>query len=277
MSRIASFVIIEQFLRAKRADADRCEDVMVITEHFAAIIDGATSKSAQAAERHTPGRLLAQALAIAVREWEPAATARAAIDHLTAAAKRLNDQRLQSNEELASASVIVLSYARREVWRVGDCLLRIGSTEYPPKNDLERSVASVRAAYNQIMLRTGKTIADLQARDVGRELVLPLLRTQNVLANDGAGRSGFAFGVINGVPVPDAHLEIVTLPTGSHDVVMCSDGYPHAYASLEEAESRLSAALEADPLCIAEIIATKGIGFDDQSYDDRAYMRVRVP
>jgi glycerophosphoryl diester phosphodiesterase len=223
----------------------------------------------------SPGRLLAQALANAVREWEPAVTARGAIDHLTAVAKGLNAQRAESNEELASASVIAFSFARSEVWRVGDCLLRLEGIEYPPKNDLEQNVASVRAAYNQIMLRAGKSIADLRARDFGRELVLPLLKTQNVLANEDS-ESRYAFGVINGVPVPDRHLEMFKLPVNCRDVVMCSDGYPQAHSSLHEAESRLTEALNADPLCIARIIATKGIGVDDCSYDDRAYVRLQM-
>lgn len=268
-------MIVEHFIKGKKPQEERCEDALVINEHFVAIVDGATSKSARLDSVTTPGRLLAQALANAVREWEPHVTARSAIDQLTAVAKALNAQRAASNEELASASVIIFSFARREIWRVGDCLLRLGSIEYPPKNDLEQSVASVRAAYNQIMLRTGKSIADLRARDFGRELVLPLLKTQNVLANDDS-ESRFAFGVINGVTVPNRHFEVFTLPPDCSDVVMCSDGYPKAYASLREAESALSDALTADPLCIAQMIATKGIGLDDCSYDDRAYVRLRI-
>ncbi len=275
MNQTQNFVVVEHFIKGKKPQAERCEDALVITEHFVAIIDGATSKSARLEGVATPGRLLSQALAKTVREWEPAVTARGAIDHLTAVAKDLNTQRAKSNEELASASVIAFSFARKEVWRVGDCLLRLGSNEFPTKNHLEQSVASVRAAYNQIMLRTGKSIADLRARDFGRELVMPLLKTHNVLANDYSG-SPFAFGVINGVTVPDRHLEIFTLPPDCGQVVMCSDGYPKACASLQEAEASLTEALTADPLCIARIIATKGIGLDDCSYDDRAYVRLRT-
>jgi glycerophosphoryl diester phosphodiesterase len=268
------FVVIEEFLQAKSFDPERCEDVLVITDHFAAIVDGATSKSARSAECIAPGRLLAQVLAKAVQEWHPSITARSAVDHLTALAQEFNDRQAKSDEELGSASVIILSLARREVWRVGDCLLLIGRKEYPPKNELEQSIASVRAAYNQITLRSGTTVTDLQQRDLGRELVLPLLKTQNALANV-AGESRFAFGVLNGVAVPDAHLEIVTLQSGSYDIVLCSDGYPRAFASLHEAETELTAALTADPLCITEIVATKGKGIGDASYDDRAYVRLR--
>jgi glycerophosphoryl diester phosphodiesterase len=266
--------VIEQFIAGKKPQQETCEDALVITEHFIAIVDGATSKAPRRPDSITPGRLIAQTLAKAILDLNPSTTARAAIDELTAVAKVLNDRQAQANEERASARVILLSCARKEVWRLGDCLLRIDGKEYLPKNDLEQSVAAVRAGYNHILLRSGATIAELQQRDLGRELVLPLLKTHNVLANL-PDESRFSFGVLNGVPIPDRYIDIIALPSGSYDVVLCSDGYPRAHASLEEAEARLKAALDADPLCISEIIATKGKSLGDASYDDRAYVRLR--
>lgn len=274
MSPAVEFVVIEQFVAGKKPQQECCEDALVVTEHFVGIVDGATSKAPRKPDTIAPGRLIAQSISKAIHQLDPSVTARAAIDELTDIAKTVNDRQVQAGEERASARVIILSRERKEVWRLGDCLLRIGGKEHLPKNDLEQSVAAVRAAYNHILLRNGATIAELQHRDLGRELVLPLLKMHNVLANL-ADESRFSFGVLNGGAVLDQHLEVIALPSGSYDIVLCSDGYPRAHATLEEAEAQLAAALAADPLCIAQIIATKGKGVDDASYDDRAYVRLR--
>ena len=38
--------VLEQFVRGKQADQSLCEDRLVVTSHFVAVIDGVTSKSA---------------------------------------------------------------------------------------------------------------------------------------------------------------------------------------------------------------------------------------
>ena len=275
MSRSIEFHVVEQFVVGKKLQQESCEDALVVTDHFVAIVDGATSKTPRRPDSVAPGRLIAQALAKAIESLDPSMTARAAIDELTAVAKIVNDRQVQANEERASARVIILSCARKEVWRLGDCLLRIDDNEILPKNDLEQSVAAVRAGYNHILLRSGATIAELQQRDLGRELVLPLLKSHSVLANLN-DESRFSFGVLNGTPVPERYIEVIALPSGSYDVVLCSDGYPRAYATLAEAEATLKGALNADPLCISEIVATKGRAPGDESYDDRTYVRLRM-
>ena len=40
-----SFKVIEKFILGKSRDISKCEDRIVVTDHFACLIDGATSKS----------------------------------------------------------------------------------------------------------------------------------------------------------------------------------------------------------------------------------------
>lgn len=57
-----AFTIIEQALTGKAGDASLCEDALVITPGFAAVIDGATSKSPLRFSGKTTGRVAAELL-----------------------------------------------------------------------------------------------------------------------------------------------------------------------------------------------------------------------
>jgi glycerophosphoryl diester phosphodiesterase len=273
VSSSRAYQIVERFVQGKAADAERCEDVVVVTDAFAAVIDGATSKSPRRPGTVSPGRMLALALAEVIHDLDPVLDARSAVDQLTERAHTLTQAHPHVTEH-AAASVVMLSFMRGEVWRVGECLFRIGSEEFASRNRLEANVAAVRAAYNQIQLLSGATLEELRARDVGRELILPILKSQHALLNL-SSESTFAFGAIDGRRVPDRFIEVHSIPAGRCDVVLCSDGYPRALPSLAEAEEHLAKLLAKDPLCISDFLATKGMGLEDLSYDDRAFVRLR--
>ena len=57
---------------------------------------------------------------------------------------------------------------------------------------------------------------------------------------------------------------------------MSTDGYPYLYPTLEDSERYLRMILQEDPFCFRQYKATKGKGAGQCSFDDRAYIRLRV-
>ena len=166
------------------------------------------------------------------------------------------------------------SDARREVWTVGDVsFTAVGPGEElrpPASKPLDRVAAGVRSALLTALLNEGSTEADIREFDPGREAILPLLTRQHALRNT-PGQWGY--GAIDGTAVPEEFLLVHPIDSRVSEIVIYSDGYPNAYPSLGEAESALAALLAADPLCINELMSTKGWAKNNVSFDDRAYVR----
>lgn len=271
-------VLIESFLLGKSPDNSSCEDIVVVTNGFIGVVDGATYKGAPPRSRANfplPGKLVAQLIEQALATLPLQVTARAAIDLISQAVhKGLRDLDKTARKQ-AAATLVVLSLHRREIWRVGDCLFRVNDREYLSQSSLDDHIAAIRACYNATFLLDGAPIARLQAHDRGRKLVLPLLQRKYKFRNFD-GDSPFAFGAIDGTRIPDRFLEVLRLPRKACDIVMCTDGYPRALGSLTESEAYLMEILEKDPLCIDRFMATKGVKPGDHSFDDRAFVRLRI-
>ena len=275
MNDVNPLRIIEQFVKSRSDDEALCEDRIVTSEHFISVIDGATSKYSLATGEQPPGAIIADVLAAAVQEIPVAATCDEAIDFVSSVVRAQKQSTLKRKKEAAASAVVILSRLRREVWRVGDCLFRINDTVYGSENALEPHIAGVRSAFNQVEILSGHDISELRKRDLGREIVMPLLRKQQLLRNSELD-SPFTFGVIDGNSVPTRFRERVSLPEELCQVVLCSDGYPKALGTLDESENYLRALLEEDPLCIKRHVATKGVRIGDCSFDDRAYVRAEL-
>ena len=68
---------------------------------------------------------------------------------------------------------------------------------------------------------------------------------------------------------------VIVVPA-AHSVVLASDGYPVLLPTLCESEAALARQIERDPQNVSEFIATKGIVEGNCSFDDRAYIRLRL-
>ena len=62
----------------------------------------------------------------------------------------------------------------------------------------------------------------------------------------------------------------------SHAAVLASDGYPFLHPTLKESEAALARQLADDPQNISSFVATKGLVEGNNSFDDRAYIRLTV-
>lgn len=274
-----AFTIIEQALTGKAGDASLCEDALVITPGFAAVIDGATSKSPLRFSGKTTGRVAAELLS----EVVAALPADATLDRFVAEAGerfivfyRCNGILERAAVEPAyrlTASVAVYSDARREVWSVGDCRLRLGDTVFMPEKAVDVRLAGKRAAAIEAYLAQGGSLDALRVHDVGRMSIASELREQLSAQNN--PELPEAYGVIDGFTPYAADVHCYRVEPGS-EVVLSTDGYPLPLSTLSAAEHYLGEILRDDPLCFRRYKSTKGRYDGCLSFDDRAYVRLRV-
>ncbi len=271
-------LVVESLVRGKWDDPVRCEDVAVLDGPFVAVFDGATDKSGVRYDGRSPGRFAADIGAAALAALPPEAGARAAIDHVaTALAEAVAAVAPGTGrpDMPPCFAMVVYSRHRHEIWRVGDCPFGIDDRADEPTSPIDRATIAARAAYLHSLIAQGATVESLVADDPSRPLLAPMFRAQCALVNR-TDDNPYAYGAIDGSPVPDRFVEVVPVPAGARSVVLASDGYPELLGTLAQTEQALARLLAADPLCIRLRPNTKGIGPGQISFDDRAYVRLAI-
>ena len=252
-----------------------CEDGLVVTPDFIAVIDGSTSKSEY---RHSMwrsnGRQAMKIVARYISRMPAKTTSEQFLTGVTSAVRRHYKKsmlpRLQEHpEDRLTCSVAVYSRLCREVWMVGDCQCLIGDEFYDNPKPYEAELAAMRAEEVRRLLAQGVTQDELLRNDTARPVIIPrmleTMRQQNI-----------GYSVVDGFHIPRQHVRIITLDFRPWNIVMATDGYPFLCPTLAESESRLSRQRAEDPLNIGTFQATKAFHPDNESFDDRTYIRVRV-
>ena len=274
-----SFTIIEQSVVGKYSDVSLCEDALVITPFFAAVVDGATSKCDLSFDGKTTGRLASELLSGVIRSLPYDATMSEFIDEAGRVfmafycRNGLRERVVSEPQCRLSASVAIYSDARREVWTVGDCRLRIGDEVYMPEKSVDLRLAQKRAEIIERYLSQGGNIDSLIFEDVGRKAIEGDLRRQMFAQNNPPAID--AYGVIDGFTPYTPDVRRYEIPVGT-ELILSTDGYPYLYPTLEDSERYLRMILREDPFCFRQYKATKGKGAGQCSFDDRAYIRLRV-
>jgi hypothetical protein len=271
------FVVIESSVRGKWDDPSRCEDVIVTTEHFAAVIDGATARQPeQKIAGLSPGRFAALAGKAAFETLTPSSTATEAVvamSHgLTIA---LSEAAISSGPQPeAIFGFVAYSPARREIWRVADCYFLWDGYLNAPRLEAERVPIEARSMLLQCLALSGASIEELRADDPSVQVIAPLIKAHASIRN----RPGtpWSFGAIDGRSVPSEFIEVFAVPDHVEEVVLASDGWPELRPTLAESEAGLARVLRDDPLMICVSPATKGVAPGAISFDDRAYLRLRI-
>jgi hypothetical protein len=225
--------VIEQFLKSKTPTESDCEDSIFVSEHFAAVIDGVTSKSTVKFANQTSGRACSQLLKKALEDLPLKSTAFHAVEFLTSVVfsmykeMGIEEHMLNSPVERASACIAVYSKYRNELWMVGDCQSMVNKTVYSNLKPIDSYLADIRSLYLNTELNLGKTVRELQANDSGREFILPLLKRQPLFQNSDT-KNEFTYGVIDGFKVPKSEIKVINL---SHPkkVILATDGYPRLF------------------------------------------------
>ena len=291
--------IIESSIIGKKSP-EACEDGMVVTDDFIAVIDGSTSKTPKHLNPDMKnGRYAMMLISEYIREE---LKADASVDEFCQGVtayiynkvyEKLGvEERLKEHpEERLTASAILYSRTRNEVWMVGDCQAIIAGKLYENGKPYEEKIARKRVE----LIAQGLSPAEAR-KQIEPLLIKAMLSGQNQ-----------TYTVIDGFPIYREGVKVVsvsdsssvqdsvsssdscsvqdpvscsgsasasdTIPSSSSEIVLASDGYPFLKPSLAASEAALAEQIANDPQNIHSFIATKGIVEGNKSFDDRTYIR----
>ena len=275
--------VIESKIEGKKSP-ESCEDGLVVTADFIAVIDGSTSKTPHHLSPDMKNGRYAMVLISEYiqHELKPESTVEDFCEGVTSyiynkvyRQQGIEEQMQAHPEERLTASAILYSKAKNEVWMVGDCQAIIGGKLYENSKPFEEIVARRRVE----LIRRGFTPQE------ARKTIEPLL-IQAML--EGQNKT---YTVIDGFPIYQKGVKVVSLnapqknvetdvadslPLPTKEIVLASDGYPFLKPTLAESEEALAHLLAYDPQCTHEFIATKGIVVGNKSFDDRTYIRFQI-
>lgn len=275
--------VIESKIEGKKSP-ESCEDGLVVTADFIAVIDGSTSKTPHHLSPDMKNGRYAMVLISEYiqHELKPESTVEDFCEGVTSyiynkvyRQQGIEEQMQAHPEERLTASAILYSKAKNEVWMVGDCQAIIGGKLYENNKPFEDIVARRRVE----LIRQGFTPQE------ARKTIEPLL-IQAML--EGQNKT---YTVIDGFPIYQKGVKVVSLnapqknvetdvadslPLPTKEIVLASDGYPFLKQTLTESEEALAHLLAYDPQCTHEFIATKGIVVGNKSFDDRTYIRFQI-
>ena len=279
--------IIESKIVGKKSQ-ESCEDGMVITDDFIAVIDGSTSKTPKHLNPDMKnGRYAMMLISEYIREE---LKADASVDDFCQGVtayiynkvyEKLGvEERLKEHpEERLTASAILYSRTRNEVWMVGDCQAIIDGKLYENGKPYEQEIARKRVE----LIEQGLSPAEAR-KQIEPLLIEAMLSGQNqtytVIDGFPIYREGVKVVALKTKPVSssiETYFQEQTKPVSSpNEVVLASDGYPFLKPTLAASEAALAEQIANDPQNIHSFIATKGIVEGNKSFDDRTYIRFSV-
>ena len=288
--------IIESSIIGKKSP-EACEDGMVVTDDFIAVIDGSTSKTPKHLNSDMKnGRYAMMLISEYIREE---LKADASVDEFCQGVtayiynkvyEKLGvEERLKEHpEERLTASVILYSRTRNEVWMVGDCQAIIAGKLYENGKPYEEKIARKRVE----LIAQGLSPAEAR-KQIEPLLIKAMLSGQNQTYTVIDGFPVYREGVkvvsvsdsssvqdsvpaSDSVPCSDSVSASGTIPSSSSEIVLASDGYPFLEPTLAASEAALAEQIANDPQNIHSFIATKGIVEGNKSFDDRTYIRFSV-
>ncbi len=274
--------IIESSIIGKKSQ-EACEDGMVVTDDFIAVIDGSTSKTPKHLNPDMKnGRYAMMLISEYIREE---LKADASVDVTAYIYNKVYEklgveERLKEHpEERLTASAILYSRTRNEVWMVGDCQAIIDGKLYENGKPYEQEIARKRVE----LIEQGLSPAEAR-KQIEPLLIEAMLSGQNqtytVIDGFPIYREGVKVVALKMKPVSssiETYFQEQTKPVSSpNEVVLASDGYPFLKPTLSASEAALAEQIANDPQNIHSFIATKGIVEGNKSFDDRTYIRFSV-
>ena len=285
--------IIESSIIGKKSP-EACEDGMVVTDDFIAVIDGSTSKTPKHLNPDMKnGRYAMMLISEYIREE---LKADASVDDFCQGVtayiynkvyEKLGvEERLKEHpEERLTASAILYSRTRNEVWMVGDCQAIIDGKLYENGKPYEQEIARKRVE----LIEQGLSPAEAR-KQIEPLLIKAMLSGQNqtytVIDGFPIYREGVKVVSVSDscsvqdtvpasdtVPCSDSVSASGTISVSSSEIVLASDGYPFLEPTLAASEAALAEQIANDPQNIHSFIATKGIVEGNKSFDDRTYIR----
>ncbi|MGI5173839.1 hypothetical protein H0R92_09600 [Treponema sp. OMZ 840] len=266
--------ILESLIKGKTTDG-YCEDVLVVTDRFIAVIDGVTSKSDFIYEGKKTGRLAAELVQKAIEQSPADAECSKIIKKCNSIFKDFYknvDFPYEKQKYGLQAVAAIYSVSKREIWLIGDCQVMVNGKKYTNSRKSDTLFGELRCMLRYLS-ETNESDCS-KAEDAGREAILPWILKTTAFANK--EHNPYGYSVINGEEIPQKLIKRIVLHKQPSEVILATDGYPVLLPSLQESEAELARILREDPCCCREYISTKGIENGNVSFDDRTYIRFRV-
>lgn len=272
--------IIEKYIIGKKNNLKDCEDELVITDNFIAVIDGVTSKSKFKYDDKTTGKKASEVILETIKEFVYDITSVDAVKMITRKLEEeyekigIYENVLENPKNRFAANAIIYSKYSNEIWSIGDCQCMMNNKVYKFEKEVDTIIADVRAFYLEGLILNGEKVHDLIKHDKSREYIKPLLEMQLSFQNEKANHQ-YSYCVIDGFEMDYSKIEIINV-NDCEEIILASDGYPKLFDTLEKSEKHLKKIIELDPLCFKEYKSTKGIIGDNISFDDRCYIRFKL-
>ena len=277
--------IIESSIIGKKSP-EACEDGMVVTDDFIAVIDGSTSKTPKHLNPDMKNGRYAMMLISEYIQEELKADASAdefcqgvtAYIYNMVYEKLGVEERLKEHpEERLTASAILYSRTRNEVWMVGDCQAIIAGKLYENGKPYEEKIARKRVE----LIEQGLSPAEAR-KQIEPLLIKAMLSGQNQTYTVIDGFPIYREGVkvvsvsdsssvqdsvpaSDSVPCSDSASASDTIPSSFSEIVLASDGYPFLKPTLAASEAALAEQIANDPQNIHSFIATIHDGNDGKN------------
>ncbi|MCD8297612.1 MAG: hypothetical protein LUC88_08565 [Prevotella sp.] len=241
--------VIEQTIIGKKSQAE-CEDSIVVNDNFIAVIDGSTSKTpSRINSLCTNGKFCMQLISEYINTMSKDIDVNGFCNDITHIINNVYKnysvdlQKIINNPvERLTASAIIYSAYKRQVWMVGDCQCIANGVYYDNPKPQEGILAEKRSKILKAMLKRGEiTVEQVQAEDPGRKAII-----NGVI--EGCRYQNMKYAVIDGFPILMKGVKVIDIDNDCKEIVLASDGYPFLKSSLEETETLFQKQIHEDPL-----------------------------
>lgn len=252
------------------------EDGIIVTDDFAAVIDGSTSKSTVNIHNDVSnGRYCMLLICDYIKQAKKDIDVVEFCKGVTEFVRSHYDKDLLIHlslhpEERMAASCVIYSNYHKQIWMIGDCQCIVEQCFYDNPKPYEAVLAERRSEIAiQMIEQDGITIEELTVDDKARKAIIPemieYMKEQNK-----------SYAVIDGFDIPMKGVRIIKLLENEHNIILASDGYPSLKPTLELSEKCLESQLASDPLNIFYFKATKACMKGNNSFDDRTFLKFIV-
>ncbi len=274
--------VIEKFVKGKFNKEELCEDGICITSDFIAVIDGVSSQSQFKYKNKKLGKIICDILLEAIPNLDNNFDCYQSIDFLNKyiiefyKKHNIYEEIYKDAANQPSASVIMYSKKYNQIWLIGDCMGMYGDNIIGGGLEIDELYTKIRAMTIEYLLSTGYTEEQLLEEDVAKKFVQNLSKRQPYIRNK-IYNSKYDYVVIDGFNKPNKNLvKCVEIPNNIKEIVFVSDGYRKPFNTLKKSEEYLEYIKEVDPLCYKEFAYERGFYKNQESYDDRAYIRFEI-
>jgi len=290
--------IIEKYLMSKSGNPNGGEDRLILGHNFYGVVDGATDKSGNnwgtKEKIKKGGEIVAEIIKSTLEEKDitlnPDELVNISNLRIKDAAKKAGID-LSNVNNLANASFAVYIPEKNLIYHIGDCnfvFVRENGKLKEHYNEIavDKLSSELRSMFIMNCLNN-KINPFVNNVDLGREYILPVLKKQKELENrqfrkDYNGKEEWILGIpyeamvyktINSLAT---ELDVTSVLRDTKEIIFASDGFKVIKPTLKETSELLEKQLKDDPHCIRTLKSTKGLRPGNISYDDMAYLRLKI-